>query len=108
MSKHEKLAGRKEYRKRIREFLILELGGKCEKCGQGNWSVLEFDHINGRDYEPSKLSSGARILRYREEVATGLIRLLCGPCNKGERVRLENGMFGKTGTKVEKTAEMPF
>lgn len=98
----------KVYRKRVREMLILELGGKCVLCGNGNWTVLEFDHIYGRDYVVSELSSGARMARYKKEVGGGLIRLLCAECNKKERVRAENGGFVKTGELVELTVELPF
>ena len=62
-----------------REELIKTLGGKCAKCGTR--SHLEFDHPNGRDWEPSKHSRWQRIINYRREAELGQIRLLCLSCN---------------------------
>jgi len=79
-----------QYVRKTRKQLIDKLGGVCALCGSRD--ELEFDHINGRDYEPSKLSSSARLARYKREVAAGEIRLLCNPCNLKAR---KQGLAGQ-------------
>lgn len=68
-----------KWAKAARLRLIAELGGRCAKCGRTH--DLEIDHPQGRDWEPCKLSSSARVSRYRREAKQGLVRLLCKWCN---------------------------
>ena len=69
-----------------RARLITLMGSECALCGEnGENDALEFDHPNGRDYQPSKLSSTARIARYERDWHAGNLRLLCHGCNSGYR-----------------------
>lgn len=71
---------------------------------------MEFDHINGRAYNPNQLSYSARLARYEREAALGELRLLCGPCNKAIRVKNDNGAHIRTehASLVPLTGNMPF
>jgi 5-methylcytosine-specific restriction endonuclease McrA len=57
------------YARKVRQELIKKLGGKCVLCGENDLEKLEFDHINGRNYDPRKLSYSARLARYKREAA---------------------------------------
>lgn len=92
--------------RRSRAALIEKLGAVCKRCGEANTDKLEFDHINGRDYEPCKLSSSSRMARYKREAERGELRLLCGDCNKAVRKTNDNGQFVPTASTVEKTVEI--
>ncbi len=65
--------------------LMVELGGRCANCGVEDG--LEFDHPNGRSWEPRAMSRWARIIRYRREAREGKLRLLCKPCNGSDGAR---------------------
>ena len=65
--------------KKDRKKLIRVMGGTCTKCGRKRG--LEFDHINGRDWDPAKTSRWARLARYKREFEAGELRLLCRSCN---------------------------
>lgn len=68
------------------QTLIIQLGNKCSvpgcKCLE-----LEIDHIQGRDWEPSKKELSWRISIYRKEFQSGKLQLLCKHHNtmKGNR-----------------------
>jgi hypothetical protein len=97
-----------EYARKLREELLAQLGRRCVLCGENNADLLEFDHVNGRDYHPRELSYSHRMIRYRHEAAQGELRVLCGPCNRLVRNTNENGSFAPTASAVEKTVEIPF
>lgn len=59
--------------------LMQKLGGKCDKCG--STKKLEFDHPNGRDWQPRKKNRWMRMIIYEREAAEGLLRILCKSCN---------------------------
>lgn len=59
--------------------LILALGSKCVDCGRDN--RLEFDHIDGRDWDVARKSPWQRIRIYEREIKKGLIALRCKKCN---------------------------
>ena len=69
---------------RRRAALIAKRGGVCEDGFCFVTVGLEFDHLNGRDWTPSKLSRLQRIARYEADAAAGLIRLLCRPHNAAD------------------------
>jgi 5-methylcytosine-specific restriction endonuclease McrA len=87
--------------------LIEKLGGKCAICNEPDADKLEFDHLYGRPYNPNQLSLLARINRYMREAELGLLRLLCGDCNRAVRVRGENGAYVRTehADQVQRTQE---
>lgn len=98
--------------KKIRAALLAKLGGKCVLCQKDDPDKLEFDHINGRNYEPRKLSYKMRMIRYRREAAKGELRLLCGDCNRRERKTNDNGQYVPTAVfvngEVLRTGHIPF
>ena len=65
-----------------RRALLTQLGMKCAHCGDTWETRLEFDHIAPRTWVAAKLSQRVRLMKYEEEIAAGLIQLLCGDCNK--------------------------
>lgn len=75
----------KEWAKRKRIWLINELGGKCSnpECTEGEveFEKLTIDHIYGKDYETTGLSTDQRMCRYVKEHKLGLIQVLCQVCN---------------------------
>jgi hypothetical protein len=85
------------YARRLREELIAQLGGKCEMRFKGPCAgELQFDHKEGRDYNPNKLSYSARMARYRREAEAGELRLLCEKHNLECRVKNDNGLIVRT------------
>jgi hypothetical protein len=73
----------KEWAKRARVWLMNELGNKCAnpECGETEFEKLTFDHIYGKDYETTGLSTDQRMCRYLKEHKLGLIQILCQVCN---------------------------
>jgi hypothetical protein len=73
----------KDWARRARFQLIMELGGKCAEpeCGETEYEKLTIDHIYGKDYETTGLSTDQRMCRYLKEHKLGLIRCLCLVCN---------------------------
>jgi hypothetical protein len=94
--------------KKIRETLLDRLGPFCVLCGEEDREKLEFDHRFGRGYVPSKLSYRGRMIRYREEAAKGLIRVLCGPCNLKERKTNDAGQHVPAASVLPKTVDLPY
>jgi 5-methylcytosine-specific restriction endonuclease McrA len=95
-----------QYASKMKRVLIELLGGRCALCPEDDPDKLEFDHINGRDYEPRQLSYSARLAKYKREAAAGKLRLLCGPCNREARKKNDNGAWVPTAAVIETTAEI--
>ena len=74
MGKRQRDWARKAY-----DRLILELGGKCIKCG--TLSALTIDHIDGCDYYHEKLEWSYRVSVYRREAKEEKLQVLCEKCN---------------------------
>lgn len=99
------------YARTLREALIVQLGGQCEKQHESPCAgELEFDHKNGRRYIVKKLSYSARLARYKKEADAGELRLLCEKHNKEARVTNDNGQFvpTKDAAEVPRTSHMDF
>lgn len=96
-----------EYAHRTKAELIVQLGGKCEHCGETAYDKLQFDHINGRDWDPKSKSFSARMSKYKREAAAGILRLLCEPCNLKARKSNDAGQWVPTNSVIERTTEMP-
>lgn len=71
----------KAWARRRRFELIYELGGKCVQCGEEEYEKLEFDHIDGKDWEATGLSTDQRMCRYVKEHRLGLLQVMCHVCN---------------------------
>jgi hypothetical protein len=73
----------KEWARRARYSLIYELGGKCvvPECGEEEYEKLTFDHIDGKDWETTGLSTDQRMIIYRREAKAGLLQIMCNSCN---------------------------
>ena len=67
------------YARHWHRAMIAQLGGHCVWCRKR--TRLELDHIHGRTWSPRALSWHRRIKRYREEMAAGLLQVLCRSCN---------------------------
>lgn len=71
---------------RRKNELFDRLGGVCANCGAVDSPItrLEVDHKDGRTWEPRKLSSHTRILKYLSELNAGVrLQLLCQKTNGG-------------------------
>ncbi len=73
----------KKWAKRTRYRLIYSLGGKCAnpECGEEEYEKLEFDHIHGKNWEATGLSTDQRMCRYVKEAKLNLLQVLCHVCN---------------------------
>lgn len=71
----------KEWARKWRRWLIKELGDKCAECGEEEYEKLTIDHIYGKDYETTGLSTDQRMCRYLREHKLGLVQCLCLTCN---------------------------
>lgn len=74
------------YRRRLREEIIREYGGKCACCGEHRPEFLALDHINGGgNRERKTVASNTPSGIYRLAKALGFprdrYRLLCHNCN---------------------------
>lgn len=80
----------KQWAKRARVRLLEELGPFCHWPGcrvdargvrvsvlRAVARKLHFDHIHGKDYDATGLSTDQRILRYRKEAKEGKLTVLC-------------------------------
>lgn len=65
---------------RMRRALLAALGDCCACCG--SQEQLEIDHINGREWTPSKVGFVQRLRIYRQEMKEGKLQVLCKPCNQ--------------------------
>lgn len=74
-----------------RSKVIVEYGGKCVSCGNDDYDVLEFDHVNNDGYLKNPRYKGFRkgmpIRLYKKYIKEGRIKkedlqLLCANCNR--------------------------
>lgn len=92
-----KFCHRKQTRGTAREArknFILELGGKCEKCGFDDLRALQIDHINGDGYSDPyrEMSTSAKFYQFVRE-NRDRFQLLCANCNTIKRIEnAENGV----------------
>lgn len=78
-----------------RQEMLQRCGGKCVKCNEDDWRVLQIDHVNGggfKERRARKPGSGmlttARVEEIVTRVAQGELQVLCANCNW--RKRFEN------------------
>jgi hypothetical protein len=74
----------KAWAKEARVRLLEELGPYCHwpGCRTRKRSALEFDHIHGRVWECTGLSTDQRMILYRAEASAGLLQVLCSFHNR--------------------------
>ncbi len=70
--------------RRRRAALVAQLGGVCQYGFCFETERLEFDHLEGREWQPRALSRLQRIARYEQDAAAGLLRLLCRSHNAAD------------------------
>ena len=70
---------------KIRQEVIIFLGGKCVKCGFNDWRALQIDHKKGGGLQHRKNYKGQDLyyIFYKEVMKdkTGKYQLLCANCN---------------------------
>lgn len=94
--------------KQIRADLLQKLGAWCVDCGEDEVDKLQFDHINGRNYLPHKLSYRQRMTNYRREAERGELAVVCADCNLKRRKTNDNGKHVRTNCDVPITGNIPF
>ena len=70
----------------LRLLTLGKLGGKCLRCGNNDYRVLQIDHVNGDGNEERREKRGGGMQRtiMREIIAgnkNGKYQLLCSNCN---------------------------
>lgn len=78
----------RERRARMRQALIMLLGGRCQRCGINDMRVLQLDHVNGggRAERRARGYSGRGHADHMRAIASvlndeGVFQLLCANCN---------------------------
>lgn len=72
-------ARQKEWARKARKALRLELGNECALCGTKRH--LEFDCITPQGDAHHKFDTSHRMSFYRQQHLRGNLRLLCQKCN---------------------------
>ena len=84
----------------LRDEMRAKLGGRCqwnegkkEQCPRT--TGLEFDHPQGRSWQPRRTNMMTRMRLYRMALESGRLRLLCRPHNAidGQRRQKELGLM---------------
>jgi 5-methylcytosine-specific restriction endonuclease McrA len=72
----------KEWARDARRRLILELGGKCARCG--STVALQIDCIVPQGPKHHKFSPDRRMSFYSQQRAKGNVQLLCSECHSAK------------------------
>lgn len=83
-----------------RDKICTELGGICKNCGTTD--NLELHHVDGKSWDPVKMSPQMRIKQYEQDHSNGLIDLLCKSCNG------RDGAYNKDYYSAIRKEEIPF
>ena len=70
----------KEYMNRLRQAVLVYLGGKCIRCDFSDYRALQVDHISGGGTQEFKLVGAYGIYRKVLNGTSGY-QLLCANCN---------------------------
>lgn len=75
-----------EYRRKLRQHLLVALGGKCVRCGETDWRCLQVDHIHGHGRQHIRTAATSTVMyqnRILREIKNGSkeYQLLCANCN---------------------------
>ena len=71
------------YVQRLRREVLVLLGGRCVRCGNDDWRVLEIDCLTGEPYWDGKSGNPMRkrYLLVKRKEGEGF-QLLCANCHK--------------------------
>lgn len=78
----------RDYRKALRCEMLFRGGGKCKRCEETDWRVLQVDHVNGgghRSGETGKMLTRMRVELILERIERGELQILCANCNWRKR-----------------------
>lgn len=69
----------------LREKLIADMGSECAfQASMECNGKLEFDHPEGREWDPSSMNRWRRMAQYRRDFEAGKLRLLCEHHNRSD------------------------
>lgn len=71
-------------RRRVQLLRLLSPDGVCGGCGRkfDNISELTVHHVDGKDWDESRMSQHTRVARYWREYRSGVrFSAVCGTCN---------------------------
>lgn len=68
-----------------RQGLLEAMGGRCVRCGENDWRVLQFDHVNGRNGERCKMLTRKVVQQMLALFTQGELQVLCANCNWRKR-----------------------
>lgn len=72
----------RRYRQRKRKDTLERLGGKCARCGFGDWRALQIDHVNGGGTQERQLfKSQQTYVNFVLANNNGRYQILCANCN---------------------------
>lgn len=73
----------REWAKRVRAELVMQLGGKCVDCGETEIDRLQLDHIQPCEWAErrGKMDASMRMSIMRREAKEGKITVRCEICN---------------------------
>jgi hypothetical protein len=83
-----------------RQKICDDLGNICGECG--SLDNLELHHLDGKNWDPVKMSPQMRIKQYELDHSNGQIGLLCKFCNS------RDGAYNKDYYSAIKKEEYPF
>ena len=70
----------KKYRDGQRQLILRFLGGKCVKCSNSDWRVLQVDHLNGGGNRHRREAGCRQVWKDAMENPQNY-QLLCANCN---------------------------
>lgn len=89
--------------------LIKKLGGKCDNPDNNPnctpYDNLEFNHLQGKTWEPRDMSPQQRMKQYEIEAEHGLINVRCKSCNSKDGA-LNKHYYSEIRHSIEE--EVPF
>lgn len=87
----------REWAKKARRALIVQLGGRCAYCGLDCIEDLQIDHKQPRRWNIRKVDQSMRVSIYRREAKEGKLQPLCLFCNVAKR----NGLLRQSVIEAE-------
>jgi hypothetical protein len=81
-----------EGRRRARQRMLKDLGGRCLRCGFTDTRALQIDHVNGNGRKDRKLGNSSYSYFRRIRLNPSEYQILCANCNWIKR--FENNEHG--------------